>query len=167
MKHVKLFESWMESANSLDISKFAGDVSTEDESVFVFQVEDSMYAVLADKQTVMELYQMGTKVAELDSIIIKAHLFNTPGTSFIGFNLNDGIPFTEDTTVEEIGDEASVVFSLSDSADQLGDPDAEPQYYFFPLKRGAVTRLYQGTTLDVISIDDFVDDMNNIVEDFS
>jgi hypothetical protein len=175
MKYIKLFEGFFsDDSQTIDLSKFVGDVSSEDECILIHQQEDSYYAVLADKETCFELQKMGKKLSLLDEDIYRTFIYNTPESAFVVINNEnymtarvEGISMKVEPKDNAIGNgfESVIAFDLSNNYEVVsGDDSDEMNYYVFPLKRGAVTHLYQGTTLNVISIQDLVDEMNNAIE---
>jgi hypothetical protein len=161
MKHVKLFESWMESANSEDISKFALDTSTEEESVFVINLEDSIYSVLGDPETCMKLQELALKIDEQGGLY-RSMVFNQPGTSFIGMDGHTGAIFAASNVVERPEGTNIWVLTERGGAIQLGEDGTDPRYFFYPVKRGDATVSRQATTFGMISIDELVEVMNEM-----
>ena len=165
MKHVKLFEAWMDDSQAIDLSKFAGDVSSEEEGVFIHQQEDSYFAVLADKETCWQLQKLGEELSLLDEDIYKTWNFNTPGTAFAVIGVNEWNIGIDGISMKVKPGDNVIVYDLNGDYEVVsGDDSGEMNQYVFPLKRGAATHLYQGSDLNVISVQDLMDIMKEAIE---
>jgi hypothetical protein len=167
MKHVKLFESWMKSASSEDISGFAGDTSIENESIFVFNAEDHIYMVLADPETCMQLKNLAEKIDPQEGLV-RSWIIDQPGASFIGMDADSGEVFPAPNVVEIPEGTNIWVFSEKNpggGAEQLGDDgnNSHTGSYYWPLKRGSAIKSVQATGSSVISIDELVDFMQKMI----
>jgi len=165
MKHVKLFEAWMDDSQTIDLSKFAGDVSSEGESIFVFHAEDVLYSVLADTETCMQLEELSSGI---DREVLQTKIFNTPGASFVGMDSQSGELLVLPSAPEGMEGVNLWILGIGENESspvELGD-GGEPKYYLFPLKRGAATMSRQASNLYVVSIPEFIDFVREMAESF-
>ena len=155
MKHVKLFESWMNDAASgiLDLSRFVIDTSGKNEAVFAAEIDGSVYIYLGDKETCKRLNSLA------------GPHFNTgywshPEISFVGI----ADDYTMWVAGKEIDDPAKENYNLvvmgSDGSESFND-EALRVAYLSPIMRGSVIEIDEEHASRDMSLDEFIDIVNN------
>lgn len=159
MKHVKLFESWMndEASGIIDLSRFVIDTSGKNESVFAAEIEGSIYIYLGDKETCKELDSLASPHFHTD-------YWDHPEISFVGISDD----YTLWVAGKDIDDPAKENYNLvvigRDGSESFND-GALQVAYLTPIVRGSVIVIDEEHAPSDMSLDEFIDIVNNFEDE--
>ncbi len=155
MKHIKLFESWMndEASGILDLSEFAIDTSGKNESVFVAEIDSSFYIYLGDKETCKELDRLAGPHFHTD-------YWSHSEISFVGISDDDTIWVAGKAIDDPAKENYNLVVIGRDGSESFND-EALKVAYLTPIVRGSIIKIDEEHAPSDMSLDEFIDIVNN------